>query len=708
MCPYLQKGNCRKQEGCTFAHSKEELRPLPDLAKTKICRDFRLGRCPNGKNCNFAHGVEELKATDDYYKTTMCRFWAQGLGCEEGALCRHAHGDAELRPRAYRCSERQKRGRGFDNTKKGPPPPPGSEDPGSTTQKRGGEGGEGSSSPSGSSEGTPGGGGGFGNVSTVPSRRIGRAGSDESPYGGVRASSGRDTHSGGAEDGGHCSKTTKLERMRRQVAEAAGDKKGKALQVKVPSTEGGSLRREGRGNGTADAVGTGTGAFGSPRSSVAAVAVPSGGDAAGLEAGSKEVDAKKHMMSTYRTSPSASTVFTASACLLSGGRSGDLRARLGSASNGACVSVSVSSRGEEEEEEPEEGEGSEESNGRGLDGGVVSGKQKERASSRVRSKSLDFVSGHPELHGGVPKRASTFAYFGSEGEQEEEEKQTGGNTEEDEEETKHSKQKTKEGDAAAPSVPTPPLLAFATSNTAAENPVPPPMAQTTPDAAAANLHFTPFPYAFPLGCWPMSNPTDAPPLALSMPFPPPAPSGISFAEGFALGMPFEHEAGGQGGEGGAGGMNRSQSDVSSAAAAAIQRLISSRSHASVGTATQPQHPGLVGPPVPAGSTVHAFEDSLGTTWFPHPRAAPGGSEGTPGVPPPPPPPPPPFPATPDAGALSGLGGLGVSGGLAHLTSMASECSHGTGVSVSGAFGGWFPQYTEEVLRAASTNVVYED
>eukprot|EP01053_Blabericola_migrator_P013486 Blabericola_migrator_1__13485@NODE_979_length_5828_cov_333_512064_g678_i0_p2_GENE_NODE_979_length_5828_cov_333_512064_g678_i0NODE_979_length_5828_cov_333_512064_g678_i0_p2_ORF_typecomplete_len386_score61_16zfCCCH/PF00642_24/3_5e07zfCCCH/PF00642_24/0_00099zfCCCH/PF00642_24/7e08zfCCCH_3/PF15663_5/3_2e08zfCCCH_3/PF15663_5/1_6e05Torus/PF16131_5/0_027Torus/PF16131_5/0_46Torus/PF16131_5/0_0019Torus/PF16131_5/1_5e03zf_CCCH_4/PF18345_1/0_00027zf_CCCH_4/PF18345_1/4_3e03zf_CCCH_4/PF18345_1/4_3e02zf_CCCH_4 len=99
-CRYFTtQGSCWKGDDCQFAHSESELRSPPDLTKTRMCAMFRLGYCKlSASECTFAHSLEDLKATDNFYKTEICSFWANGF-CRAGEACRHAHGDAELRPR---------------------------------------------------------------------------------------------------------------------------------------------------------------------------------------------------------------------------------------------------------------------------------------------------------------------------------------------------------------------------------------------------------------------------------------------------------------------------------------------------------------------------------------------------------------------------------------------------------------------------------
>lgn len=96
MCPFFERGHCRKDSECTYAHSKSELKTAPDLYKTKLCDEWQNGTCVAEGNCRFAHGRQELRFTSQVYKTRICHFWLTGE-CSKGRLCRHAHGREELR-----------------------------------------------------------------------------------------------------------------------------------------------------------------------------------------------------------------------------------------------------------------------------------------------------------------------------------------------------------------------------------------------------------------------------------------------------------------------------------------------------------------------------------------------------------------------------------------------------------------------------------
>lgn len=61
MCAFNKKNRCELGPRCPFAHSKEELQPVPDLMKTKLCYMYFRRRCVD-KHCKFAHGSAELRS----------------------------------------------------------------------------------------------------------------------------------------------------------------------------------------------------------------------------------------------------------------------------------------------------------------------------------------------------------------------------------------------------------------------------------------------------------------------------------------------------------------------------------------------------------------------------------------------------------------------------------------------------------------------
>lgn len=63
MCKFYLLGVCSKGKSCFFAHTQNELNPMPDLFRTKICRDLiNTGRCDE-PDCKYAHNKDELRNT---------------------------------------------------------------------------------------------------------------------------------------------------------------------------------------------------------------------------------------------------------------------------------------------------------------------------------------------------------------------------------------------------------------------------------------------------------------------------------------------------------------------------------------------------------------------------------------------------------------------------------------------------------------------
>ncbi|CAE7213497.1 unnamed protein product [Symbiodinium natans] len=61
MCKFHILGACTKGDGCKFAHRKDELQDLPDLACTKLCKMLiSTGSCDD-PTCRYAHNRAELK-----------------------------------------------------------------------------------------------------------------------------------------------------------------------------------------------------------------------------------------------------------------------------------------------------------------------------------------------------------------------------------------------------------------------------------------------------------------------------------------------------------------------------------------------------------------------------------------------------------------------------------------------------------------------
>jgi len=62
MCRYFPL--CAKGALCPLAHANQELRPCPDLSKSKVCLGWRDGRCTlSAQMCKFAHGPDDLRSS---------------------------------------------------------------------------------------------------------------------------------------------------------------------------------------------------------------------------------------------------------------------------------------------------------------------------------------------------------------------------------------------------------------------------------------------------------------------------------------------------------------------------------------------------------------------------------------------------------------------------------------------------------------------
>lgn len=98
MCPFQKNKNfCLNESNCHYAHSLDELKPMPNLRNTKLC-DYIKRKMPcQNINCKFAHDIEALKPSVHLatYKSAICSFWGKGK-CFNGDKCRFAHGDSDM------------------------------------------------------------------------------------------------------------------------------------------------------------------------------------------------------------------------------------------------------------------------------------------------------------------------------------------------------------------------------------------------------------------------------------------------------------------------------------------------------------------------------------------------------------------------------------------------------------------------------------
>lgn len=73
------------------------------FCKTKMCRFELMGMCTKGIECLFAHGVTELKALPDLRCTKLCKQHVETGECTN-PVCTYAHSKAELRLAAQRLA----------------------------------------------------------------------------------------------------------------------------------------------------------------------------------------------------------------------------------------------------------------------------------------------------------------------------------------------------------------------------------------------------------------------------------------------------------------------------------------------------------------------------------------------------------------------------------------------------------------------------
>eukprot|EP00933_Yihiella_yeosuensis_P081171 TRINITY_DN94726_c0_g1_i1.p1 TRINITY_DN94726_c0_g1~~TRINITY_DN94726_c0_g1_i1.p1 ORF type:complete len:353 (+),score=63.85 TRINITY_DN94726_c0_g1_i1:35-1093(+) len=65
MCTFHMAGNCARGDLCDFAHGDDDVKPLPNLWKTKLCKSFmRTGSCPNLDECTYAHSHAEQRPSE--------------------------------------------------------------------------------------------------------------------------------------------------------------------------------------------------------------------------------------------------------------------------------------------------------------------------------------------------------------------------------------------------------------------------------------------------------------------------------------------------------------------------------------------------------------------------------------------------------------------------------------------------------------------
>ena len=97
LCVFHAAGRCSHGSDCSFAHSVYELAD----PKTVLCPKMeQFGFCDehsSNASCLFAHDQIELKHLPKVVKTALCRYYPQGK-CRANNACRLAHSIDELDP----------------------------------------------------------------------------------------------------------------------------------------------------------------------------------------------------------------------------------------------------------------------------------------------------------------------------------------------------------------------------------------------------------------------------------------------------------------------------------------------------------------------------------------------------------------------------------------------------------------------------------
>lgn len=62
MCKFASEGSCTRGESCTFAHTSEERKTMPDYYRTRLCDSFKRNACRQ-EDCSYAHGNDQLQMT---------------------------------------------------------------------------------------------------------------------------------------------------------------------------------------------------------------------------------------------------------------------------------------------------------------------------------------------------------------------------------------------------------------------------------------------------------------------------------------------------------------------------------------------------------------------------------------------------------------------------------------------------------------------
>ncbi|CAD7948692.1 unnamed protein product [Amoebophrya sp. A25] len=90
MCRFQRAGICRYGANCNYAHSEEDLRQLPNFAKTSFCKMNFNGGCRRA-DCPFAHTISDLRLSPAP-RQRLCLFYhGSNASCIYGKYCRYLH-----------------------------------------------------------------------------------------------------------------------------------------------------------------------------------------------------------------------------------------------------------------------------------------------------------------------------------------------------------------------------------------------------------------------------------------------------------------------------------------------------------------------------------------------------------------------------------------------------------------------------------------
>jgi len=89
--------------------SEKDSQKTEVFAKTKMCKFHVLGMCSKGGSCRFAHGRADLRPLPDLYRTKLCVALQRDGKCDQDD-CGYAHSNAELR-HTWRQGDAQRQGK---------------------------------------------------------------------------------------------------------------------------------------------------------------------------------------------------------------------------------------------------------------------------------------------------------------------------------------------------------------------------------------------------------------------------------------------------------------------------------------------------------------------------------------------------------------------------------------------------------------------